>query len=125
MLWNLCKKLFLFMLIGMGVAAALFHFSPKTFNDKVVERCSTKTSGMGLCAGKKLSKGSTIGLVVRIDANKNKPESTEYGSLIRQSKDQTNITLQPLYINDKMVDFYGYTTRDIDEGEEIIRPTGL
>jgi hypothetical protein len=124
MIWNFIKKILLFALIGMSIAAALIHFSPKSFNDKLVERCSSASSGMGLCAGKKLPKGSSIGMLLRIEKTQ-QPKYTNYGSLIKKSLEHKNVELIPLYINDSVTDFYAYTTRDIEEGEEFIRTTGL
>lgn len=117
MLWSLVKKMLFLVILTTGIAAALVHFSPKTFEDNTVQRCSSSTHGLGLCASKFLAKGSTIGFLGRVQNSK--VQYSTLGDKIHQTETNTNVQTMPLFVDKGITDFYGYTTRNIEEGEEL------
>jgi len=124
MLWGLFKKFLFFVAITVGIAWTIATFAPKTFEENTVQRCATNR-GIGLCAGKVLEKGTSIGWLGRMNNTVKTPVFSETGRLVFTARPDTqahNIIIKKLPLDDGNVDLYGYTLRDIKQGEELIKP---
>ncbi len=91
-------------------------FAPQFFENNKLRKCSSSIHMRGLCANQDLKKGTSIGLLASIQSE-TEFEDTEFGGLLNHS-DNNNIELYPLEYGSRL-DIYGYTKKDIDEGEEL------
>ena len=121
MLWGLFKRLVFYAMIIFLVTTAMTYFAPKAFEDNTLKRCSSKDHGFGICAGRTLEKGDSIGLIFT-KGKEGQVKYTEVGQSINKagkSGVEANMMLQPLFLEDGRVDMYGYAMRGIEEGEEV------
>jgi len=117
MIWGLFKKLMFFVILLVGLSWGIMTFSPKTFEENTVQRCITD-NGIGLCAGKSLPKGYSIGLIGKMNQDIKSPIWNETGKLLSGGS-SGNIVLKELPIEEGRVDIYGYTTKAISEGDRL------
>ena len=120
MIWGLFKKFIFFFMLMVGLSWAIHTFSPKTFEENTVQKC-IKDTGVGLCAGKPLPKGFSIGLVGKMNKSIKVPVWTETGELLFTKEGApANVTLKELPLEDGRIDIYGYTTKPISNGDQLV-----
>ena len=120
MLWYLFKRVVFIALICVGISYGIIHFAPKSFEENTIKRCASNSKGIGACAGKDINSGESIGFIMRTNKTQDVLNKSEYGKLLSKTNKQSNITLAPLFLENGYIDIYGYATRNISEGEELL-----
>ena len=115
-LWGILKFCLILGIVIASLIYAATHISPKIFENNTVKICASSIHDRGLCCGRPVQQGESVGLISTI-LSPDTFRDSEYGKYVNHST-KNNIDFYPLYYSDR-IDVYGYANRDIDENEEI------
>lgn len=115
--WDSLKFILILGIITFTLVYTAINITPQCFDHNTCYKCASSIHDKGLCAGKNIENGESIGHMCRLYSGVDYKDS-EQGKLINHSN-KGNIDFLPLY-KDKYIDIYGYANKDIDKDCELI-----
>ena len=116
-LWDILKFLLILGLIVSSLLYAATHISYKTFEYNTCKVCASTIHNEGLCAGRPIQQGESIGVVTTL-LSPIEFRDSELGKYMNHLSEKNNIDFYPLFYEQR-IDIYGYANREIDENEEL------